>query len=56
LCERNPRQKRRKSSRYIVVGNSNKKIEHKYIVGKPKENKGTNLWENPRQKRVPKGI
>jgi hypothetical protein len=56
-CERETQEKRRKSRRYIVVGHSNKKIEYKYIMGKTKENKSTNLWEkNPRQKRVPKGI
>jgi hypothetical protein len=56
-CVRETQEKGRKSSRYIVVWEiPTKKIEYKYIVVKTKENKGTNLWENPRQKRVPKGI
>ncbi len=51
-CVRETQEKRRKSSRYIVVGNSQqKKQSTNTLWEKPRKNKGTNLWENPRQKK-----
>ncbi len=55
LCERNPRKKKEEQKVHSYGKFPTKKIEYKYIVGKTKENKGTNLWGEPKTKKSTKG-